>query len=697
MKITYRIMLVLAVLFLTTLVTALFNNYYLKEEQIRLEDMYTKEVASLELLDDIKSSLYSIKADVFKHIISDQQSTKKRLESDIVQQTQVLEKYMNEYKAVELNDREMQNMKIFEKTYQKFTTLINSEILKLSNIEVLDAQNKAELLATGEGVDIFREASVILDDIMEYSLQRSKKRLQASQDFHIQALLVTNILLVFFFLFAIVSWIWLRSNAILPLMQMTEALKDLSEDNLEIVAPKSKYNDELSKLFIAFGIFKEKLKELKSLAFFDPLTGLPNRRLFLDRLQMEIANSRRKNRVFTVVFIDLDRFKRINDTFGHDIGDNLLEKITSRFLTAKRENNTLARLGGDEFALILPETPFSDAKVLSTKILHLLDENIEIANYNIYITASIGIAEFPKDGQDTQFLMKHADQAMYQVKSSGRNGVKIFNKTLTDDAKAIGAMKLESKLREAILKGKIYLDYQCKVDISSGKAIGVEALARWTDPELGRVSPEKFIRIAENIGLGYELTCNIIKMGVLQLKKWDEMGINISVAINVSAKELYKKDFLDSFKELLQELNIDLSRVLLEIEVTEDSLMHNIGRATEILRKLKSLGLSLAIDDFGTGYSSFAYLQKLPFDVLKIDRAFIVQMSKDKKSKDIIDSMITLGHALGLKVLAEGVETTQEVEILKSLECDIIQGYVYSRPDSVENINEKIKTGALLV
>jgi len=424
-------------------------------------------------------------------------------------------------------------------------------------------------------------------------------------------------------------------------------------------------------------------------AFHDALTGLPNRALFLDRLNHAITYAEREGRSIAVLFIDLDNFKQVNDTCGHHQGDLLLKQVAERINLCLRDHDTLARLGGDEFTVIL-EGACSNARVtkVSKRILGALKNLFLIEKYQFHVTCSIGISMFPCDSQDRDELIRKADMAMYHAKEQGRNNFQYFNSAL--EHLAVHHIEIESQLRQAIQNNELCLYYQPKIEAQSGEIIGVEALLRWFPPNKEPIPPGEFIGIAEQSGLINQIGAWVFEQACQQINRWQKLGIDhITVAVNLSTKELQNKNLVNRIRNIINKYNTPTH--LLIIEITETVLMEDLKYARKVLHEIRQLNISLAIDDFGTGYSSMQYLQQLPIDCLKIDKSFVLGLSENKQNEAIVSSMITLGHNLGLSVVAEGVEEKSVLDYLKKEKCDQIQGFYCYRPLDVDAVTLLLK------
>jgi len=423
---------------------------------------------------------------------------------------------------------------------------------------------------------------------------------------------------------------------------------------------------------------KEIESKLVHMANYDSLTALPNRSLLTDRIDQALAAARRHDESLAVLFFDLDRFKDINDTFGHEVGDKFLVAIAERLKSAIRETDTVARLGGDEFVILLSGVD-GEAHVgrVIDKIIDDLTQPVSIDGNEFFPSSSIGISLFPRDGDDSQTLLKHADAAMYSAKESGRNQYKYFMPELNE--RATERLKMEEKFRNALVNEDFVLHYQPKIDAVSRQVVAMEALVRWNDPEEGLIPPGKFIPLAEDTGLIVPLGEWVLRQACRDTKQLMGKGfLDLQVAVNVSGRQLQEEDFLNTVAEVLAETGLPASG--LEIELTETLLMSDVDKSIALLDALKDIGVSIAVDDFGTGYSSLSYLKRLPIDVLKIDQAFIRDIYTDPEDRAIVRTIISLARSLNMKVVAEGVETEEQYGYLRVKECDIIQGYLFSPP-----------------
>lgn len=417
---------------------------------------------------------------------------------------------------------------------------------------------------------------------------------------------------------------------------------------------------------------------LRHQAYHDILTGLPNRWLLQDRLIHAMAFARREQRHVALLFFDLDRFKNVNDTLGHLVGDQLLRAVTSRLLGQLRDGDTLARLSGDDFIMLLGDLHHpQEAASTAAKLLQLLEKPFNLPGREVHIDASIGIALFPGDGADAETLLKHSEFAMYHAKAEGRNNYQFF--TADIHAEAHERFTIEHDLHRAVKNDELILHYQPQVLLTTGEIFGVEALVRWMHPENGLIPPNKFIPVAEETGLIMAMSEWVLRKAVSDYCKWRDYGIAPErVAVNLSARQLHQSDTVRILEDIIQEADVDPR--ILEIEITESSIMQDPMRVVETISAIKALGPSIAIDDFGTGYSSLSYLRRFPIDVLKIDQSFVRDIHNDPDDAAIVATIIAMARTLNLTVIAEGVENKQQDEYLRNHGCEQGQGYLYAKP-----------------
>ena len=500
-----------------------------------------------------------------------------------------------------------------------------------------------------------------------------------------------------------------------PVRQLTSAAKLVGEGNLDVQVPINA-SDELAALTRAFNemtvrlaasqaevkqyqhrleenqhTLEEKVvqrtRELETatakaykLAQHDTLTGLPNRALLNIRLKQILADAQRMKQQVAVLFIDFDFFKRINDTFGHDIGDQLLIGIAQRLNKAVRESDTVARFGGDEFLVVLPslEAGRTTHEVLNllTRLQQVLAQPFAAGDQEIVLTASVGVSIFPDDGLDAFTLIKLADTAMYAAKEEGRNTCRFF--TAEMNARVHARLKLENEMRQGLARGEFYLVYQPQIDISTGWPVGVEALVRWRHPERGSINPTEFIPIAEESGIIHSLGMWVLHTACSQLREWLAQDLSIRLSVNLSAQQIEKDNWLNLVEQALHESG--LPPRYLDLEITESVIISNPDKAVATLMQLKKMGVTITVDDFGTGYSSLNYLARLPLHSVKIDQRFVRGLDHDHNDEAIVHAIIALSHSLGLRVIAEGVETPLQFKFLQERGCEEAQGYYVSQP-----------------
>jgi diguanylate cyclase (GGDEF)-like protein/PAS domain S-box-containing protein len=422
-------------------------------------------------------------------------------------------------------------------------------------------------------------------------------------------------------------------------------------------------------------------EQIKHLAYHDALTNLPNRLLFKDRLTVALSHAQREGSRLAVLFLDLDRFKVINDSLGHNIGDQLLQAVAARVQTCVRESDTVARLGGDEFTVLLPRLHRSDdAAPVAQKIIEAIRHPFHIEGREFFTTTSIGISLFPEDGQDAEELIKNADTAMYQAKEFGRDNYQLFNAHV--NAKALQRIALEHGLRKAINNDEMAVHYQPLFDLRTGRITGMEALLRWTHPHLGSIPPATFIPLAEATGVMVPIGMWALRAACQQAKAWHDAGHRLMLAVNLSVTQLQQADLVERVAEVLR--TTGLPARLLELEITESSAMQSPEASVRTLYELKNLGIRISLDDFGTGHSSLAYLKRFPIDTLKIDQSFVHDITTDPDTAAIVTAIIAMAHSLRLKVVAEGVEFTEQANFLRRHGCDQMQGFLIKQPVSAQ-------------
>ncbi|HEX6739193.1 MAG TPA: EAL domain-containing protein [Vicinamibacteria bacterium] len=433
---------------------------------------------------------------------------------------------------------------------------------------------------------------------------------------------------------------------------------------------------------------KQAEEQVRSLAYHDPLTRLPNRLLFTDRLSLAVAQSHRHGQRLAVLFLDLDRFKIINDSLGHSVGDRFIADVAERLRACLREGDTVARLGGDEFTMLLPDisAPIDAAKV-ADKVLEALRQPFVREGQELFVTGSIGISLYPEDGRDAEALVKNADTAMYRAKEQGRDRYQLYAPDM--NATARERLALESGLRKALGQGELRLHFQPILDLGTRRVAGIEALLRWQHPTMGLLQPADFVPLAEVTGLVLPMGPWVLRAACNAARELEAQGHpGLSVAVNLTARQFQQSDLPRKVAQALDEASLAPER--LELEVTESSAMENPEAAAAIMRELKGLGVRISIDDFGTGYSSLSHLKRLPFDMLKIDKSFIRDITSDPDDAAIVSAVIAMAHTLKLRVVAEGVETEEQMRFLTDEGCDRVQGWLFSRPLPTDQLPETL-------
>lgn len=466
-----------------------------------------------------------------------------------------------------------------------------------------------------------------------------------------------------------------KQRSALQLLRVDSNLVDV-----EFFASDIRFNNEDSVMNVAHDITERLLHEkaIKHQATHDQLTGLPNRSLFLDRLAHAIRRAERRKETLAVVFVDLDKFKQINDTLGHAVGDELLRTVASTLKKCVRDFDTVARLGGDEFVLLL-DSPLGDTTPgnIAERIGARLAQPVQLAGQDHIITGSMGLSLYPNDGTQAEVLLRQADIAMYRAKEGGRNRFQFFTPEMQHRLDA--RVSLEQGLMRALQRDEFVLHYQPQVDIRRGKVIGMEALLRWESPDLGLVPPLEFIPVAEESNLIIAIGNWVLEKACATMREWLNTGVPVvPVAINVAASQFANQDLEQQVREVLTRYH--LHPHLLELELTESLSMDNPEGTIDLMYRLKDIGVAMSIDDFGTGYSNLSYLKRFPVDKLKIDKSFTSGVTSDPEDRSIVTAVIRLAHSLGLKAIAEGVETAGQLELLAREGCDELQGYYFSKP-----------------
>jgi diguanylate cyclase (GGDEF)-like protein/PAS domain S-box-containing protein len=449
--------------------------------------------------------------------------------------------------------------------------------------------------------------------------------------------------------------------------------------------------DEFGHAVHYIGFFKDRTEnhtakqKIEELAFSDVLTGLPNRLLLAERIKQSITFSSRNNTTFALLFLDLDHFKQINDSLGHPFGDRVLIEVTERLKRCVRQVDTASRLGGDEFVLLLHQADASGAEICARRVLEELSAPFTLDGMNFTVTCSIGIALFPADGCTMDDLIKNADSAMYHVKERGRSDFRFYQRQM--NIGLLSRMKIDHAMRQALEHDGFRLHYQPLVNLDNNEVFGVEALLRWHDADLGELSPAQFIPIAEETGVIVAIGNWVLKTAIKQAASWFNRGEKLSISVNVSALQFQQASFVEDIAKALHEANLPADRI--ELELTESILIRDVEETLKKLQALADLGLKMSIDDFGTGYSSLSYLKRFPISKLKIDRSFVMHLPEDESDIAIVTAIISLAHALKLRVIAEGVENTDQRALLQSLHCDELQGFLFSQALAIDEFEQR--------
>lgn len=497
-----------------------------------------------------------------------------------------------------------------------------------------------------------------------------------------EAIVKLVILGMLFIVISIFTSTMTANNITQPILELYRRVK-ASADDKDILCSPLGSDDEVEKLARAFD---ERTLQLQYQVEHDALTSLPNRVLFMDRLHQAIKVAKRKKDKVAVLFMDLDRFKEVNDSFGHDFGDELLKIVSKEVKANLRASDSIARLGGDEFTILLDHIKNEDVIInIVQKIMQTFEEPFTIKNHKFFITCSIGIAIYSLNGETPDELLRNADAAMYKAKDEGRNTYQFYIDEMTD--KAYGRITLETQLRQALKNEEFEVYYQPQVDMNSEDIIGMEALVRWHHPEIGFVPPDKFIPLAEETGIIVELDRWVMNSALEQFMKWKEDGFNPGIlSLNLSMVQLNHEGFIDEVKRVMSLTNMPPK--LLMFEVTESQIMKNPQQTIAKLENLKEIGVSLAVDDFGTGHSSLSYLKRLPIDKIKIDQSFVRDIPEDSDDMELTRAIIAISKSLKRSVIAEGVETYEQAQFLQENECLEAQGYLYHKPQNARAITK---------
>ncbi len=495
-------------------------------------------------------------------------------------------------------------------------------------------------------------------------------------------------LFLFFIAALLISMEWLIFS---PIEKVTKALRSKAID-IELPKIKSSNTLEVGKLIEAFIEMNDEVTQrqnaLEHQAMHDHLTGLPNRFLLNQRIEYQLLSSERQQRPFILFLMDLDFFKDINDTLGHAAGDRLLIEVSERIQKTIRKSDTLARLGGDEFAILFPDSQPEYASNLAETIIEKLTQPIQIDNHKVNIGVSIGIVSYPDDGKEIESLLQYADMAMYTAKRK-RIGYSFYESAQNTYSKTW--LNLINEVSQALEQDLFEISFQPQIHAHNGQICGAEGLLRWNHPEYGFISPEKIIEAAERTGIIHKLSLTMIEKAISECRQWHLAGHAIGVSVNLSVRDLANKNLTERVKELMDQYGLDYR--FLTLEITESIMMENLALSLEVLNKLHELGINISIDDFGTGFSSLAYLKRLPVDELKIDKSFIMEINEDANDKKIVSSTINLGHNLGLKVVAEGIETQKVMQLITDMGCDKLQGYFISKPINANAFKQLLISG----
>ena len=441
-------------------------------------------------------------------------------------------------------------------------------------------------------------------------------------------------------------------------------------------------------MLVVIIVWRKVDRRIHALANYDPVTGLPNRNLLHDRVSQAINFARRYDRSVALLFVDLDDFKVVNDSLGHNVGDMLLRQLGERFLSCVREVDSVARIGGDEFVVVLTGVAHkSDVSAIAQKVLDALSRPFMLEGREVFISASVGIASFPRDGQDETTLLKNADSAMYHAKERGKGNYQFYAAEMNETA--LERLSLVNDLHRALERDEFFLCYQPQVNIRSGAITGIEALIRWRHPRKGVISPMTFIPIAEETRLIMPIGQWVLRTACRQAMEWHKQGFELTLAVNLSAMQVEEHNLVELVEETLSETGMDPK--YLELELTENILIERPDIIYNVFQQLRERGVRLAIDDFGTGYSSLSYLSKLPIDKLKIDRSFVSDLARSADDRSIVEAIISMAHSLRLKAIAEGVETEEQREILRRLNCDELQGYIFSPPLTRDDLSARLR------
>ncbi len=472
--------------------------------------------------------------------------------------------------------------------------------------------------------------------------------------------------------------------------EFTGRRQDGSQFTMSVLGMPSRFDGQVVAVGTVIDITDRKLAEqrIRELADFDALTGLPNRRLLHDRIEQMIAAAERDKHGAALLFLDIDHFKRVNDSLGHSVGDDLLCALAQRYVKVVRRIDTLARLGGDEFIILLPEVNTAAAADVARRVLEIAASPFSVGGHALTVTSSIGIALYPQDGKDIDTLLKNADTAMYKAKDLGRNTFQFYSSEM--NMATLERLMMESNLRLALTEEQFVLHYQPLVSLQNGEIVGVEALIRWQHPTLGTIMPDRFIAVAEDSGMINPIGDWVLFEACRQAQAWIDEGLLLrTMAVNVAPVQFRQAGFVEMVAGALSATGLVAD--CLELELTERTVMHDAEFTLGTLSALKRMGVSLSLDDFGTGYSSLAYLKRFPVGKLKIDRSFIMDLESDTDDQAIASTIVSMGRSLRLTVLAEGVETAEQLALLRKMGCGMVQGFHYSRPLAAAEMTELLR------
>ena len=562
-------------------------------------------------------------------------------------------------------------------------------------------KNEAPLEITNAGTSIFYFVDAINRDLILFATISKEEVFAASQDLvHVVGLLTLCAILIF----SLVLFFLGRRIIVNPIMVLREAAIRLGKGDLDMTIDVNP-NDELGDLAESFMEMSRNLQnsqeQIRQLAYHDFLTGLPNRVMFSDFLNRSLARAQRHGEMVALIFIDLDNFKRINDTLGHSFGDLLLKEVAGKLQRAirdsdlmartlvQREPDLIARIGGDEFTVVLPYVKEeNDASVVARRLLNALNKPLRIEGHEVFVSGSVGITIYPLDAQDVEELVKNADVAMYHAKGKGGGNYQYYSASM--NMAALDRLSMETELRQAIERNEFILHYQPQIDCQTGMIVGLEALIRWHHPEKGLVPPGNFIPIAEESNLIVPIGDWVLRSAVEQISSWKKKGIqNVPVSVNLSSPQFQNVNIAQKINDILGHRDIEAS--YLKIELTESILLNAEVDALAMLQEIKERGVHICLDDFGTGYSSLNYLKHFPIDVLKIDRSFVKNIHMDQKDAEITSAIIALAKCLNLLIVAEGVEWQEQYEFLQKKGCDVIQGFYFHKAMPAQDVEELLR------